>query len=64
MISGIVTTPPSRWICSHSSWRNGGDERVFAPAVPIRRHDLTDPGTGDVQGIGDVGLAGPVAGRL
>ena len=23
MISGIVTTPPSRWICSQSSWRNG-----------------------------------------
>ena len=37
------------------------DRRVLAPAVTVGRDDLADPGSGDVQGVGDVGLAGPVA---
>ena len=41
--------------------RDGG---VLAPPVAVERQDLADPGTGDVQGVSDVGLAGPVIRRL
>lgn len=37
----------------------GGDGRALAPAAPSPVDELVDPGTGDLQVLGELGLGGP-----
>src|SRR5688500_8308722 len=41
-----------------------GEERIFAPPIAVGGNHLTYSCTGDAQGVGHLGLAGPVASRL
>ena len=42
----------------------GGDERIFAPAVAIRRQHLPNPGTGDANASATSVWLGQRLGRL